>query len=146
MCVFVEIEIPGHPRSEAGRLSREALSRGLLAISAQRQVKSAAGSRFLLGPSDHPCACSLGGDRVDESGRELRFDQSHLEKIEATLRFLMSEAGVSGLRIRSYYAGGTHDPVPPLTDAEATLDDLLARFRKDRVGGNVRYNIRGRAA
>lgn len=143
MCVFVEIEVPDHPRQQAGQLSKELAKHGLLVISAQRQAKSEKGSRFLMGPADQPCACGLGGDRVDETGDKLEFDHSHIGEIEATLRFLLSRANAAGLRIRAYYVGAMHDRVPPLTECKATLDELIDKIRHDQLGGNVRYYIRG---
>jgi hypothetical protein len=92
MCVFVEIDIPGHPRREAGKLSKAVASRGLLNISAQHQ------------------------------------------------------AGSLGLYIRAYYAGRTHEQIPPRTEAESTLEEFMHEVRNDRVGGNVRYHVRGEAA
>ena len=143
MCVFIEIKLPGYPREEAGQLSKDVVNRGLLEICAQRQPRGEKGSRFLLGPSDHPCACGLGADRVDETGDRLQFDQLHIEKIEAVLRYLSSRAGAAGLRVRAWFEGGTHDRIPRRAEQKASVDDLIDKLRHDRLGGNVCYHISG---
>jgi hypothetical protein len=146
VCVFVEIEVPDYPRSQAGRLRNEAAQLGLLEISAQRQPKAERGSRFLLGPSDHPCACGLGADRVDETGEVLGFDQAHCGRIESLLSFLVGRAGPSGVHVCAYFQGGAHDRISPRRESNTSLEELVEIIRRNRLGGNVRYHVRGEAA
>lgn len=141
MCVFVEIELPDHPRSQAGRLRNEAARLGMLEISAQRQPKAERGSRFLLGPADHPCACGLGADRMDETGELLGVDPAHCGSIESLLRFLVGRAGPSGIHVCAYFQGGAHDAIPPRREASTSLGELIERLRRNRLGGNVRYHV-----
>ncbi len=141
MCVVVEIEMPSVPGRKAGQLSKELQNRGLSEIIAQRLVKGDVGSRFLLGPHDHPCACGLGAGRVDERGEALSFDHANLGRIEATLRLLPSRAGPEGLRVRAYYADGAIERVPPPIESKSTMDKLVDTIRSDRLGDNVRYHV-----
>lgn len=146
MCVFLEIDVPGIPRSQAGSVSREAMRQRLLEIDAQRRPKSTRGARFLLGPRDHPYACALGAGRVDGAEGLLSFDPKRPVRIEMTLRFLFSRATAHGMWIHCVYVGGAHDRVPRKTTAESTLEELLAGCRHDRVGENVCCHVRGEAA
>jgi hypothetical protein len=65
MCLLIEIQMPGLPRTQAGSLTREMSAQGLLELSAQRQPRDAVGSRFLLSEPNQGSACSLLGENAD---------------------------------------------------------------------------------
>jgi hypothetical protein len=146
MCLLIEILMPGVPRTEAGSLSREAARQGLLEMSAQRQSRDAAGSRFLLSEPRQGCACSLLGENADWGLAYYELNPARTAALEATLRFLGSKAGPAGFAIRAAWLDGVFEEAATATVRRARLVDLLAEVRAARIGNNVRYEIAETAA
>jgi hypothetical protein len=141
VCLFVEIELPGHPRTVAGEVTREARRRDLLELSAQRQRQAHRGSVYFLGPRHHPCACHLVLE-ADEDRTAYALDPDRLEALEATLRFLAARAGIRGLTLRAAYVTGPWSELPAPPSAHVTLDAIIAILRNGQLRRNVRYVVR----
>jgi hypothetical protein len=146
MCLLIEVLMPGVPPTEAGSLSREAASLGLLELSAQRQVRTATGSRFLLSEPRQGCACSLLGENADWGLAYYELDPARIAALEATLRFLASKAGPPGFAIRAAWLDGAFEDATTAAVRTARLADLLTDVRAARIGNNVRYEISEAAA
>jgi hypothetical protein len=145
MCLFVEIELPGLPRKDAGRLTRELAKRGLLDLAARRLPRSVTWSSFFLGPRDYPCACNLGPEG-DEHSATYAFDSERLDAIESTIRYIAGAAGQGGVVFRAAYIRWRWTDLPTPASSSVTLDELVRTIRNGALRRNVRYVVPGKAA
>jgi hypothetical protein len=146
MCLIIEIEMPGVPRSEAGSLRGETTKRGLLTLSAERQPRHAAGSRFLLSEPNEGCACSLLGENADWDQPYYQLNPARMAFLEATLRFVAEKAGVAGFSLRAVWLEGALEDAAAAKVRVARLGKLLEDVRASRLANNVLYKISASAA
>lgn len=139
MCLLLEVELPGFPRTDAGKVTIEASSLELLALSAIRQAKSAKGSKFLIGPGIHGCACGL--STASEDSEYFVFYNDAKEPLKEVIEFLAKKAGKSGLKLHVYYSGTTNAPIFKQLKKNLTLTDFVQHVINGRVRNNTIYSI-----
>jgi len=118
----------------------------LLELSAQRDSRIAAGSRFLLTEPRQGCACSLLGENADWDLPHYDLDPAHSAVLESTLRFVAAHAGPSGFALRAAWLDGAFENAKTASVRAVQLTDLINDVRAAKIANNVRYEVSGTAA
>ena len=139
MCFFIKIEIPDFPKSNAGKLTKEAESIGLLTISAIRRDKTEKGALFYINSGSNNCACGLSTASDEEEYFDIKNDSK--EPIIKLLRFFMDRSGKSGIIFHPYYLGRQNQSLFIKKLSKCTFTDFEYLINHKQLRNNTEYQI-----